>query len=106
MDEQEVRSAHDVLLRNRPAPIRSPDIKPSRAAHRASHSPNQFMDAMRLQDFMIITDVAFIVDLDQHVAVPAVKEPLSRIICCTNHGGLVCKPLVLAKIEIAKNHNH
>src|SRR5690348_13961431 len=55
---------------------------------------------------MSVSDVALVIDLNQDVAPTVVEYPTSGVIGGAQYGRLVLQPLVLAKIEIAKNDHH
>src|SRR4030095_9822673 len=67
---------------------------------------DQFMDPLWLEELMIITHIAFVVDLDKHVAVAALEEPGGGGVRGSNHRSFIGQALVLSEVEVPKDHHH
>jgi hypothetical protein len=64
------------------------------------------MHASRLENGVIVTHVAFVVHLDEDVAVTALMNPVGREVGGANNRGLVAQALVLAEVEVTQDHDH
>ena len=68
---------------------------------------DQLVDAVRLQDLVLVArHVALVVDLDHHVAPALLQQPAAGLLHRAAHRGLVAQPLVLAEVEDAQHHHH
>ena len=64
------------------------------------------MHPFRLEQRVVILDVALIVDFDHDVSPSVFENPMSGIVHRANNGGLIKNAFVLAKIKIAKDDDH
>jgi hypothetical protein len=106
VDEQEVRGPHHIFQRNRASAVGSADVKTAVVTGGILHAVNQFMNAFRLQDVVVVSHVALVVDFDDHILVTALEEPLRRLVGGVHNRRRVRQPLILAKIKVAQNDNH
>src|SRR6266480_6512217 len=70
------------------------------------HTFNQFVHALGLQNCMLVTHIALVIDFDQYVAITAGENPFSGVIRGANDRCLIAQSLVLAEIEITEDNYH
>ena len=59
-----------------------------------------------LQRRVIITNIALIVDLDEHMPIAARSNPVNHVVDGAPDGFIVGEPLILAEVEQAQNDGH
>ena len=67
---------------------------------------DQFMHTGRLEDRVVVANVALVVDLNEEIAVPLVGQPVERVVHAAFHRGLVLESLVLAEVVDADDRDH
>ncbi len=107
MDEQEVTAAYHVLLRDRASAVTGADQQAATVALHAAHSVDQFMDALRHQDRVVVLfHITLVIDLHQHVAPAAGQYPRGGLVGSTDDRCLVAQALVLTEIEVTEYNHH
>src|SRR6266849_1571201 len=71
------------------------------------HAFDQLVHTLGLQNRLVVTHIiAVVVDLDQHVAIAAIENPLRGVIRRANNRGLITQSLVLAEVEVTEDNYH
>ncbi len=103
VQQQKIRDASDVFPRNGPAAIGCADQQTPPVPRGPLDALDQFVDAVRLQNRVVVTHVAFVVDFDEHVAITAVEQPVRCVVRRANHCRFIAQPFVLTEIEAAED---
>jgi hypothetical protein len=106
VQQQKVGRADHVLPRNRAAAIAGADQQPATVARDALDPFDQFVNPLGTQDGVIVTHVALVVDLDQHVAISFCQNPVDGVVHAADHGRLVLQAFVLAKVVDPQDDRH
>jgi hypothetical protein len=106
VDQDEVRHADHVFRRDNPAAVGCARVEPMALVNPVANAFDEFVDALGAQDSVMIAGTTLIVDLDQYVAVAAVKDPSRDIVGRVSDSGFVLQPLVLPEVEVAQDHDH
>ena len=107
VEQQEIGRAHHVFLRHGAAAVAGAHEQAPPVALGLADALDEFMDARRTQDVVVVgLDVGLVVHLHEHVAPAAIEQPARGVIRGAQHGGLVAQPLVLAEIEVAEDDHH
>ena len=65
------------------------------------------MDPVRLQYLMLVPgNVRLVIDLQQDVGVPSIKQPIADTANRIQHRVFVQQPLILSEVENPKDHDH
>src|SRR5262249_907082 len=86
VQEDEIRGTDNVFFWNDAAAITGADKKPPAVAGSLLDALNQLVNALRLEDVVVVTDVALIVDLDEDVAIAVIEKPVDGVV----HTALDC----------------
>ena len=70
------------------------------------HAFDQLVDALGLEDLVLVARVALIVDLDDHVRMARIQQPADGAVDGPDHGRLVAESLVLPLVEEADDRDH
>src|SRR5262245_21313141 len=64
------------------------------------------MNSIGHQDRVVIANIAFVVDFDQHISITTVQHPIHGTIGGAQYGGFILQSLVLAEIEQTHDGDH
>src|SRR6516165_1699812 len=99
MQEKEIGSANDVFFRNNAPAVTSTDQEAPAIASSSFDTLDELMNALGLENIMVVANVAFVVDLDKDIAIASVEKPIDRIVQAAFDRFLVLETLILAEIE-------
>src|SRR5690606_12226183 len=106
VQQQKVGTLNDVGQRHESAAVAGADEKAAATLNAILDAPNQFVNPFRFEDGLLVTHVAFVVDLDQHMAVIAGEQPVEGVIYSLHNGGFIAQHFFLPEVEDAQNHGH
>src|SRR5205085_5384083 len=96
----------DVLAGYGPTAVARTDQKSAAVTSPRLDALDQLVNAVGLEDRVIVGDVALVVHFNQDVLVTAVEDPVGRAIDGSDDGGFVLQPLVLAEVKEAEDDGH
>ena len=106
MHQDEVGGGHHFISRNSPPSKTCTHQERSASAVDGFSQANQLGDSVWSENFMVIPDIALVVDLDQNIPVTVVEQPLEGLPKAALHPRLVAQPLILPEVEDAQDGCH
>src|SRR6266545_2377708 len=106
VQQEEIGRADDILLRDDAATVAGADEEAPAVLGSFPDTVDEFMNALGLEKVVVVADVAFVVDLDEDVAITPLEEPIERVVHAALDRCLVLEPLILTEVKEPQNDDH